>query len=112
METNPQLSLAASQALTSQEAKAFYSELKSEGYSLLISKKQYAEILGCSLSSIDKSIQLGHGLPNYKKLGTAKNAKVMFSLLDVANYLATQTVKTAQYEKPTNNTINNQNTRK
>ena len=95
METNPKLSLAASQALTSQEAEAFYSELRSEGYPLLISKKQYAEILGCSLSSIDKSIQVGYGLPNYKKLGTAKNAKVMFSLLDVANYLASQTVKTA-----------------
>ncbi len=95
MEINSKLSLAASQALTSSEAEAFYSELRSEGYPLLISKKQYAEILGCSLSSIDKSIQLGYGLPNYKKMGTAKNAKVMFSLLDVANYFASQTVKTA-----------------
>ena len=32
METNPKLSLAASQALISQEAEAFYSELRSEGY--------------------------------------------------------------------------------
>jgi len=95
MELNTQLSLAASQALVDEEAEALFSELRAEGYSLLISKKEYAKIAGCSISTVDNQIKLGYGLPNYKKMGTAKNAKVMFSLLDVANYFATQTIKTA-----------------
>jgi len=81
-------------AFTSLEAESLYISLKSEGYSLMISKKDYAKIIGCSLSTIDNYIREGYGCPNYKKLGTAKNAKVRFSLIDIANYLA-QTIKTA-----------------
>jgi hypothetical protein len=33
-------------------------------------------------------------IPNYKKLAKAKNAKVVFNLIDVADFLA-QTIKTA-----------------
>ncbi len=91
METKTNLSITAFESI---EAEAIYTGLKDEGYSLMISKKNYANIIGCSLSSVDNYIREGYGCPNYKKMGKAKNAKVLFSLIDVANYLA-QTVKTA-----------------
>ncbi len=91
MKTNTKLSI---QALENIEAEALFISLRGEGYSLMVSKKDYAKIIGCSLSTIDNYIREGYGCPNYKKLGTAKNAKVLFSLISVANYLA-QTVKTA-----------------
>jgi len=75
------------------QSKQILEELKSQGYSLFISKKQYAEITQSSISSIDNYMAKGYGIPEYKKLGEAKNAKVLFNLIDVANYLA-QTVKT------------------
>ncbi len=95
MKQNAELSLATLNLLNSQEAEALFSELKAEGYPLLISKKQYASISGCSVSTVDNQIKAGLGLPNYKKMGTAKNSKIVFSLLDVANYFASQTIKTA-----------------
>lgn len=94
METQTKLSKAAVQALESSNAEAIYSELREEGYPLLISKKQYSEIVNCSVSTVDNYIREGYGCPNYKKMGQAKNAKVLFSLIDVANYLS-KTVKTA-----------------
>ncbi len=94
MESQSKLSKAAAQALESSNAEAIYSELREEGYPLLISKKQYSQIINCSVSSVDNYIREGYGCPDYKKMGKAKNAKVLFSLIDVANYLA-QTIKTA-----------------
>ncbi len=91
METKTNLSITAFESI---EAETLYTELRGAGYSLMISKKDYADIIGCSLSSVDNYIREGYGCPNYKKMGKAKNAKVLFSLIDVANYLA-QTVKTA-----------------
>jgi len=95
MHTNTNLSQAVIDMLDSEEAAAFYSELKAEGYTLLISKKEYAAIAGCSISTIDTHIKNGYGIPNYKKMGNAKNAKVIFSLIDVANYFSSITIKTA-----------------
>lgn len=59
----------------------------------VISKVEMASELGISSSTLDLYIAKGTGLPNYKKLGKAKNAKVVFSLLDVADFL-TKTIKT------------------
>ena len=95
METNSKLSQAVIQLLIDEEAKALYAELKEEGYSLLISKKEYAKIAGCSISTIDNFIKLGYGLPNYKKTGRAKNSKILFSLIDVANFFSMHTIQTA-----------------
>ena len=91
METYTTLSIP---ALKSLDAESIYMSLKSEGYTLMASKKDYAKIIGCSISTIDNYLKEGYGIPNYKKMGTAKNAKVLFSLIDIANYLA-QTIKTA-----------------
>ena len=81
--------------LSNPTAQALFDDLKAEGYSLNISKKQYAEVLGCSVSAVDNYIAKGYGIPDYRKIGHAKNARVIFSLRDVAEYLAAQTVKTA-----------------
>lgn len=59
----------------------------------VINKVEMAFELGISNSTLDLYIAKGIGLPNYKKLGNAKNSKVIFNLLDVADFL-TQTIKT------------------
>jgi len=83
------------QTLSNEMANEIFEDLKAAGYRPLIDKKQYAEIMGIKASTVDKYVSLGYGCPNYKKLGSAKNAKVLFSLRDVAEYLAAQTIKTA-----------------
>ena len=90
-----ELSPEAKEALDNEEAVSLYSEYRAEGYPLLISKKQFAEISGCSISTVDNQIKNGYGLPNYKKVGAAKNAKVLFSLIDVCNFFSAQTIQTA-----------------
>jgi len=95
MKNSINLSKAVINALQSDEAVTIYSELLSQGYSLLINKKEYATITRCSTSSVDNFIKKGYGCPDYKKLGDAKNAKVLFSLIDISNYLASTTIKTA-----------------
>jgi predicted DNA-binding transcriptional regulator AlpA len=59
-----------------------------------INKKQYAQVVGCSVSAIDNYIVKGYGIPSYKKIGHQRNARVMFGLRDVAEYLAAQTIQT------------------
>lgn len=59
----------------------------------VISKAEMAEELGISNSTLDLYISKGSGLPNYKKLGKAKNAKVVFNLIDIAEFLS-KTIKT------------------
>ena len=95
MERRTKLSNVTAQALSSPEAQALFNDLQTAGYGVHVNKKQYAEIVGCSTSSIDNYIAKGYGIPSYKKIGNAKNARVLFSLRDVAEYLAAQTVQTA-----------------
>lgn len=59
----------------------------------VINKAEMAFELGISNSTLDLYIAKGIGIPHYKKLGSAKNSKVIFNLLDVADFL-TQTIKT------------------
>lgn len=70
-----------------------YQYLQKKYKRAVISKAEMAEELGISNSTLDLYISKCCGLPNYKKLGKAKNAKVVFNLLDVADFL-TQTIKT------------------
>jgi len=60
-----------------------------------ISKREMAHELNISYSTIDGWIARGYGLPSYLKCGKAKNAKILFSLIDVAEFLSSQTIKTA-----------------
>ncbi len=73
--------------------KLIYSDLKERYRKVTISKKEMAQELGISYSTIDNYIARGYGIPDYKKLGKAKNSKVVFNIIDVSEFLA-QTIKT------------------
>lgn len=81
--------------LSNPTAQAIHEELKAAGYKVNVNKKQYAEIIGCSVSAVDHYIAKAYGIPQYKKIGQARNARVLFSLRDVAEYLSSQTVQTS-----------------
>ncbi len=83
------------QLLSNPTAQALFDDFKVAGYGVQINKKQYAEIIGGSVSAVDHYIAKGYGIPKYRKIGNARNARVLFSLRDVAEYLAAQTVQTA-----------------
>lgn len=71
-----------------------YDELKLKYNRATISKREMAHELNISYSTIDNYIAKGYGICNYKKLGNAKNAKVVFNIIDVAEFLS-DTIKTA-----------------
>ena len=71
-----------------------YQNLKEKYGRVTISKREMAHELNISYSTIDNYIAKSYGICDYKKLGTAKNAKVIFNIIDVAEYLS-QTIKTA-----------------
>ncbi|UFH60478.1 helix-turn-helix transcriptional regulator [Sulfurovum mangrovi] len=71
-----------------------YNDLKDRYGKATLSKAEMAKELGISYSTIDSYISKGYGIPNYKKLGKSKNAKVVFNIIDVAEFLS-QTIKTA-----------------
>lgn len=54
----------------------------------VLTKSELAVELGVGKSTIDQYIARAEGLPPYKKLGTAKNSRVVFNLFDVAKFLA------------------------
>lgn len=76
------------------QAELIYQDLKSRYKKATINKKELANEFGVTISTIDLYMQKSMGVPNYKKLGIAKNAKVVFNIIDVAEYLS-QTVKVA-----------------
>lgn len=57
-------------------------------YGLTLTKKQLAEVLQVSVSSINNYIVKGEGIPGYVKVGTGKNGKVLFPAFNVAEYLS------------------------
>ena len=77
-----------------QQQELIYNDLKTRYNKSTLSKREMAHELGISYSTIDGYIAKGYGICNYKKLGTAKNAKVVFNIIDVAEFLS-QTIKTA-----------------
>lgn len=79
---------------TNPQAVSIYQDLKSRYPGVTVNKKQMAMELGVSVSTIDLYISKNMGIPNYKKLGTAKNAKVVFTIIDLAEFLS-NTIKTA-----------------
>ena len=80
-------------ALSNPIAQTIFEDAVADGYPMQINKKQYAEIVGCSVSAVDNYIAKGYGVPSYRKIGHQRNARVLFSLRDVAEYLAAQTVQ-------------------
>jgi hypothetical protein len=77
-----------------QQQKLIYQDLQTRYKKSTLSKREMATELGISYSGIDNMIAKSYGIPNYKKLGNAKNSKVVFNIIDVAEFLS-QTIKTA-----------------
>ena len=53
-----------------------------------ITKKELAHELNVSVSSINNYISKGYGIPEYKKIGDARNGTVLFPVICVAKYLS------------------------
>ena len=69
-------------------------QLYSKYKRLTLSKSEVAKEMGIGLSTLNKYMAEGMNLPNYKKIGTAKNSRVIFNVADVAEFLA-DTIKVA-----------------
>jgi len=76
------------------QAQLILEDLRTRYKKATLSKTEMANELGISASTLDKYRREGIGLPNYKKLGKTKNAKVIFNIVEVAEFLA-QTIKVA-----------------
>lgn len=59
-----------------------------------LTKKELSQELGVSVSSINSYIVKGEGIPEYVKVGTGKNGKVLFPIVNVVDYLS-NTIKVA-----------------
>lgn len=60
----------------------------------VLNKKELAYELGVSVSAINNYISQGVAIPQYKKVGDAKNARVVFPIINIASYLS-NTVRVA-----------------
>jgi hypothetical protein len=61
---------------------------------LALNKEELAHELGVSVSAINNCIVKGYGVPSYTKLGHQANARVVFPVVCVAEFLS-NTVKVA-----------------
>lgn len=57
--------------------------------SILLTKNDLAQVMGCSLSTIDNLLKIGTNIPKHIKFGESKNASIRFCNTDVAEFLAT-----------------------
>ena len=65
---------------------------------IVINKKELASEMNVSVATINLYITKGINVPHYKKLGKSKNAKVVFHISDVADFLSKGYTKT-MYKK-------------
>ena len=77
-----------------QQQELILKDLQTRYKKATISKREMANELGISYSTIDNYIAKGYGIPNYKKIGISKNGKILFNLIDVSEFLS-QTIQTA-----------------
>jgi predicted DNA-binding transcriptional regulator AlpA len=73
---------------SSATAQTIYISLIKKYNKSAISKIEFANEVGLGLSTVSKMMADGYGLPNYKKIGNAKNSRVVFPLINVAEFLA------------------------
>ena len=58
-----------------------------------LDRKQTAKAIGIGLSTLDLRIKDGRNLSRYIKIGDAKNSRIVFSLLSIAEFLTNQRQK-------------------
>ena len=67
---------------------AILNDLSTRYQKTTLTKKELANELSVSVSSINNYIVKGIGIPSYKKIGTAKNGTVIFPIICIAEYLS------------------------
>lgn len=65
-----------------------HSDLKQRYNKSTLTKKELSNELGVSVSSINSYIVKGTGIPEYIKVGTGKNGKVLFPVVNIVDYLS------------------------
>ena len=73
---------------------AILEDLTSRYQKTTLTKKELAHELSVSVSSINNYISQKVGIPEYTKVGEAKNGTVLFPIICVAEYLS-NTIKVA-----------------
>jgi len=68
--------------------------LQSKYKRITIGKKELSHELGISLSTLDLYMKKGMGIPPYKKLGNKPNSRVIFDIIDVAEFLSSNKIET------------------
>ncbi|MFA6138738.1 MAG: hypothetical protein WC667_11705 [Sulfurimonas sp.] len=61
--------------------------LEEKYQSILLTKKDLAGVMSCSLSTIDNLLKHGKNIPKYIKFGDTKNTSIRFLNTDVAEFL-------------------------
>lgn len=69
-------------------SQTIHQDLKDRYNKSTLTKKELADELGISVSSINTYICKGEGIPQYIKIGNAKNGKVLFPIANVVDYLS------------------------
>ena len=64
-----------------------------------LDRKQTAKAIGIGLSTLDLRIKDGRNLPRYIKIGDAKNSRIVFLLLSIAEFLTNQRQKVLWWSK-------------
>ena len=65
-----------------------HNDLKQRYNKSTLTKKELSNELGVSVSSINSYIVKGTGIPEYIKVGTGKNGKVLFPVVNIVQYLS------------------------
>lgn len=65
-----------------------HNDLKQRYNKSTLTKKELSNELNVSVSSINSYIVKGTGIPEYIKVGTGKNGKVLFPVVNVVDYLS------------------------
>ena len=61
-----------------------------------INRPELAEELDVSLSTVDRQLNLGIGLPDFKRIGNGKRARIIFPLEAVARFLETELIESGR----------------
>lgn len=71
----------------------YFESLKSEYKTLMLTKKELSKVLGISESTINLYLSKNINLPDYKKMTDGKNSRVMFPLVNVAQFLTEDVIR-------------------
>ena len=71
--------------LTNEEK--LYQYLINKYNKMVLTKLELSKELGVSKSTIDHAVVRNEAVPPFKKMGSSKNARVIFNIADVAKFL-------------------------